>query len=358
MAVLWPLSRQRARAQCARCRRGGLSRPIWRSSSAIRRRHAAGGAGRRSGPHRGGAPHPGGPMPWPPLRSRGARQRHPAPAMGGLSPALLFVPLLGASLYAVLGSPALPAPPWPSGSRRRRTPTTSPFWCGGWRSIWPPIPMTGRAMRFWRRSMPAWAAWTMRRAPIAGDPHPRTQRRARGGAGRSAHAAADGHGDPGGARAFTAAVTLDPRSVKSRYFPWPRRRAGRTPQPTRSPSGANCSRTPRRRPLAADAGSGPDPPRRHPARRHPPPAATSPRIAPATPQAPGPSAQDVAAAPSRRREQRSAMIMGMVSRLEERLAGDPKDLDGGCVWPALECSGRQGQGQWGAAIGSDHVRRR
>ncbi|WP_332118476.1 c-type cytochrome biogenesis protein CcmI [Azorhizobium caulinodans] len=44
--------------------------------------------------------------------------------------------------------------------------------------------------------------------------------------------------------------------------------------------------------------------------------------------APGPSAEDVAAAAQQTPEQRSAMIMGMVSRLEERLAADPKDLDG------------------------------
>ncbi len=43
---------------------------------------------------------------------------------------------------------------------------------------------------------------------------------------------------------------------------------------------------------------------------------------------PGPSAQDVAAAGSLTGEQRSAMIQGMVERLQERLNADPKDLDG------------------------------
>ena len=46
------------------------------------------------------------------------------------------------------------------------------------------------------------------------------------------------------------------------------------------------------------------------------------------PAAPGPSAADVAAAADMSGEDRSAMIRSMVSRLEERLKAEPKDLDG------------------------------
>jgi cytochrome c-type biogenesis protein CcmH len=50
--------------------------------------------------------------------------------------------------------------------------------------------------------------------------------------------------------------------------------------------------------------------------------------APAAPNAPGPSAEDVAAAGEMSPEQRNTMVRGMVSRLAERLKQDGSDVEG------------------------------
>jgi cytochrome c-type biogenesis protein CcmH len=53
-----------------------------------------------------------------------------------------------------------------------------------------------------------------------------------------------------------------------------------------------------------------------------------PNAAPAAPAAPGPSAEDVAAASKMSPEQRNEMVRGMVARLAERLKQDGSDVEG------------------------------
>lgn len=323
MAVLWPLSRQRVRREAR-----DADVAVYRDQLAeIVRDQAAGRlpaeqaeaarieVGRRilAADAHASAPQPG--------IDRGTQRRRWA-AMA----ALLFVPLLGAGLYAAIGSPALPGAPL---AERLKAPpdandvailvrrveehlASNPNDGQGYEILAPVYARMGRmddAARAYRQAIRILGPSVEREAAL----------------GEVLTAGADGMVTQDAAQAFAAAVKLDPRTVKARYFlglaaEQDGRRAdavaiwGQMLQD--APAGAPWR--PMLEAALARLGVAPAAP--------PTVSATSPRLAPSPP--PGPSAQDVAAAAGQSPQERSAMIAGMVSRLEERLAADPKDLDG------------------------------
>ncbi|MEP9379751.1 c-type cytochrome biogenesis protein CcmI [Aquabacter sp. CN5-332] len=118
--------------------------------------------------------------------------------------------------------------------------------------------------------------------------------------------------------AFTAAVALDPKMPKARFFLGLAAEQDGRRQDAAAIWGQMAQDAPPNAPWlgmvrAALARIG---------------APAAPSAAAPAPTAPGPSAQDVAAAASMTNDQRSAMIQGMVDRLQERLNADPRDLDG------------------------------
>ncbi len=326
MAVLWPLSRQRARrnardadvavyrdqlAEIVRDQASGRLPPEQAEAARIE-------VGRRilAADALASAPRPE-------IDSGTRRRRWAAIA------ALLFVPVLGAGLYSALGSPALPGAPL--AARLQAPPdandvailvrrveehlASNPNDGQGYEILAPVYARMGRlddAARAYRQAIRILGPSVQREAAL----------------GEILTAAADGMVTQEAARAFTAAVTLDPRDVKSRYFlglaaEQDGRRADAAAIWSQMLQEAPADAPWRPMLVAALTRLGVTPPT---ASAAVPPAATSPRLAP--PQAPGPTAQDVAAAAGQSPQERSAMIMGMVSRLEERLAADPKDLDG------------------------------
>lgn len=325
MAVLWPLSRQRARRNAR-----DADVAVYRDQLAEIVRDQASGrlpaeqaeAARIEVGRRILAADALASALMPEIDSGTRRRRWAAIA------ALLFVPLLGAGLYAVLGSPALPGAPL--AARLQAPPdandvailvrrveehlASNPNDGQGYEILAPVYARMGRledAARAYRQAIRILGPSVQREAAL----------------GEILTAAADGMVTQEAARAFTAAVTLDPRTVKSRYFlGLAAEQDGR-----RADAAAIWSQMLQEAPADApwrpmlEAGLtrlGVTPPAASSAAA---PATTSPRLAP---PAPGPTAQDVAAAAGQSPQERSAMIMGMVSRLEERLAADPKDLDG------------------------------
>ncbi|WP_035714626.1 c-type cytochrome biogenesis protein CcmI [Azorhizobium doebereinerae] len=253
--------------------------------------------------------------------------------------ALVLIPLLGVGLYARLGSPAIPGAPLAErlsaaadGSdiailvrRVEEHLSANPNDGQGYEILAPVYARLGRlddAARAYRQAIRILGPTAEREAAL----------------GEVLTAAADGMVTQEAAQAFAAAASMDPRAVKARYYlglaaEQDGRRADAaaiwSQMLADAPAGAPW------RPLLETAlarlGVQPPqpatPPLQAPAAPVPPAAATrGPRVAPDA--APGPSSADVAAAAQQTPEQRSAMIMGMVSRLEERLAAEPKDLDG------------------------------
>ncbi|WP_341989985.1 c-type cytochrome biogenesis protein CcmI [Azorhizobium sp. AG788] len=325
MAVLWPLSRQRARRNAR-----DADVAVYRDQLAeIVRDQAAGRlpaeqaeAARIEVGRRILAADALSSAPGPSIDSGTVRRRWAAIGV------LLFVPVLGAGLYVYVGSPALPGAPL---AERLKAPpdandvailvrrveehlASNPNDGQGYEILAPVYARMGRmddAARAYRQAIRILGPSVEREAAL----------------GEVLTAGADGMVTQEAAKAFTAAVTLDPHTVKARYFlglaaEQDGRRAdavaiwGQMLQ--EAPAGAPWR--PMLEAALARLGVAPASP--------PTVSATSPRLAPASPQAPGPTAQDVAAAAGQSPQERSAMIAGMVSRLEERLAADPKDLDG------------------------------
>ncbi|MFS8038843.1 c-type cytochrome biogenesis protein CcmI [Xanthobacter sp. AM11] len=139
--------------------------------------------------------------------------------------------------------------------------------------------------------------------------------------------AADGLVTADAARAFAAALELDPDEPRARFFLGLAAEQDGRPADAARIWGELAARSPANAPwrpmlAAALARVGGQMP-----------AAPAPALPPqsgATPAnpAPGPGAADVAAAASLSAEERNAMVRGMVTRLAERLQAQPDDLDG------------------------------
>ncbi len=113
-------------------------------------------------------------------------------------------------------------------------------------------------------------------------------------------------------RIFREAVKMDPQEVRAQYF------LGVAAEQDGRPADALEIWSVLEKSAAADA------PYLPMLRR----AMVRAQAAQGTPATPGPSAEDVANAAQMSNDDRSAMIQGMVSRLEDRLNDEPNDLDG------------------------------
>jgi len=334
MAVLWPLSRQRAardgraadvavyRDQLAELERDTAAGRLPPEQAAaarveVARRMLAADAAPDHAP------------------ASGARTRRRIAAIA----ALAMIPLFGAGLYLRLGSPALPGAPLaerlaaaPDRSdvailvrkvedHLAANPTDGP----GYEIIAPVYLRLGRvddAVRAYAQVIRLLGSTAERQAAL----------------GEALVVKEQGIVSTDAARAFQAALALDPTMPKAQYFlglaaEQDGRRADAVTIWTRlaetSPPNApwlglvRAALTKAGAPMPAQVPSqAPAPAQQGPSSvRLPPPASTGVGI-------PGPTAQDMQAAAGMNAEQRSAMVLGMVERLEQRLAESPKDLDG------------------------------
>ncbi|OYX13429.1 MAG: c-type cytochrome biogenesis protein CcmI, partial [Rhizobiales bacterium 32-66-8] len=330
MAVLWPLSRQRAM-------RDGRAADVavYRDQLAELERDAAAG---RLPPEQAAAARvevarrmlaaDAAPDPAP---AAGARLRRRLTAIA----ALALIPLFGVGLYLKLGSPALPGAPLaerlaaaPDRSdvailvrkvedHLAANPTDGP----GYEIIAPVYLRLGRvddAVRAYAQAIRILGSTAERQAAL----------------GEALVVKDQGIVTSDAVRAFQAALALDPTMPKAQYFlglaaEQDGRRADAVAIWTKlaetSPPNApwlglvRAALTKAGAPMPAQAQA---PAQQGPASvRLPPPASPGVGI-------PGPTAQDMQAAAGMNSEQRSAMVLGMVERLEQRLADSPKDLDG------------------------------
>nr|WP_244644173.1 c-type cytochrome biogenesis protein CcmI [Azorhizobium oxalatiphilum] len=241
--------------------------------------------------------------------------------------ALLLVPAVGAGLYMTLGSPAVPGAPLaarlaapPDGNdiailvrRVEEHLSANPNDGRGYEILAPVYARLGRlddSAQAYRAAIRTLGPSVERYSAL----------------GEVLTAAADGMVPQDAVKAFTAAVDIDPRAVKARYFlGLAAEQDGRKADAVAlwrsmlDEASANAPWRPLVEAALTRAGAAP----KAGAPNTGAPAVSAPQAA-----APGPSAEDVAAAQQATPEQRSAMVMGMVSRLEERLAAEPKDLDG------------------------------
>lgn len=305
MAVLWPLSRQRAA-------RGATDADlaVYRDQIAELARDAAAGrlppeqaeaarieVARRMLAAASSAPE---------VASSSGRRRRIAAVI-----ALLVIPVVGAGLYLRLGSPELPDMPLasrlsapPDGSdvailvrRVEDHLSANPGDGRGYELLAPVYLKLGRtddAIRAYRQAIVLLGSTAERQATLGEALVIRNE----GVVGADATAA------------FQAALALDPSMAKARYF-----------------LGLAAEQDGRRPDAAAIWGQM--------VKDAPPNAPWLPmvraalaRVAPDAPAAPGPSVQDMAAAASLTQDQRGAMIQGMVDRLQQRLNADPRDLEG------------------------------
>ncbi|WP_127090111.1 c-type cytochrome biogenesis protein CcmI [Aquabacter cavernae] len=230
--------------------------------------------------------------------------------------ALAFIPLIGAGLYLKLGAPDVPD--MPLSSRLSAPPdgtdvailvrrvedhlSANPNDGRGYELLAPVYLKLGRmddAVRAYAQAIRFLGPTAERQAAL----------------GEALVVRDEGMVGQDATRAFQAAAALDPSSPKARYF-----------------LGLAAEQDGRRQDAAAIFGQmAADAPPNAPwlpmvraalARTGGTPATAAPA------QAPGPSAADVAAASQMSGSDRSAMIQGMVDRLQERLNTEPKDLDG------------------------------
>lgn len=323
MAVLWPLSRRRApreareadlavyRDQLAELERdlaAGLLSPEQAQAARVEVSRRMLAAADQAGIEGAAAP-----------AQTGTGRRRMVAAL-----ALVALPVIGAGLYWQLGSPALPGAPL---AERLAAPAdrtdvailvrkveehlaANPTDGQGYELLAPVYVRMGRlddAVRAYAQAIRILGSTAERQAAL----------------GETLVLRAEGIVNEDAARAFKAALALEPDMAKARYFlglaaEQDGRRAEAvaiwTQLVEEAPPGAPWVGVVR----AALARAGAPVPQMKPAA---PPA--SPGLA-----IPGPSAQDVAAASSLSADQRSAMVQGMVDRLEQRLKASPKDLDG------------------------------
>lgn len=125
-------------------------------------------------------------------------------------------------------------------------------------------------------------------------------------------------------RAFKAALALDPKEPRALFFTGVAAEQDGRPAEAAAIFRRLAAEAPAEAPYLpmvkaalarAEAEAGPG-------------AAPAPAARAASPAAPGPTAADVQAAAAMSAQDRSAMVRGMVDRLEARLAEDPDDLDG------------------------------
>lgn len=327
MAVLWPLSRRRApreareadlavyRDQLAELDRdmaAGLLSPEQAQAARVEVSRRMLAAAEQSGIE--GPATPG---------QTGTGRRRMVAAL-----ALVALPVIGAGLYWQLGSPALPGAPL---AERLAAPAdrtdvailvrkveehlaANPTDGQGYELLAPVYVRMGRlddAVRAYAQAIRTLGATAEREAAL----------------GETLVLRGEGIVNEDAARAFKAALALEPDMPKARYFlglaaEQDGRRAEAVAIWTKlveeAPPGAPWVGVVR----AALARAGAPVP------------APMPQMKPAAPPAspglaiPGPNAQDVAAASSLSADQRSAMVQGMVDRLEQRLKASPKDLDG------------------------------
>ncbi|MBX9828788.1 MAG: c-type cytochrome biogenesis protein CcmI [Xanthobacteraceae bacterium] len=236
--------------------------------------------------------------------------------------ALLLLPLGAAGVYLTLGSPDLPGQP--QAARRDLSPEqrsiadlvgrveahleANPEDGRGWEVIGPVYMRLGRyddAVKARRNSLRLLGSTAVREADL----------------GEALTGAANGIVTADAKAAFDRALALDPEDFRSRYFTglaaeqdgrpkdaadvWTKLLAG-------APEDAAWIGFVRESLLRVD------------------PNASVPQARPnqATPETPGPSAADVAAAGQMSPEQRETMVRGMVARLAERLKQDGSDVDG------------------------------
>lgn len=303
MAVLWPLSRRRDlraareadlavyKDQLAELERDATSGRLSAEQAEAARVEVA----RRMIAAADGAAEPGSSSP--------RRRRIAAVA------ALVLIPAVGAGLYVRLGAPEVPDMPLsarlsapPDGSdvailvrRVEDHLAANPSDGRGYELLAPVYLKLGRvddAVRAYAQAIHLLGATPDRQAAL----------------GEALVVRDEGMVGQDAARAFQAAVALDPASPKARYF-----LGLAAEQDGRRQDAAAIFRQ-----MEADA---------------PPNAPWLPMVRAAlartggTP-APGPDAAAVAAAAQLSGQERSAMIQGMVDRLQERLNADPKDLDG------------------------------
>lgn len=323
MAVLWPLSRRRAPREA---READLA--VYRDQLAELERDMAAGllsseqaqAARVEVSRRmlAAADQAGIEGPAAPAQTGTGRRRTVAAL------ALVALPVIGAGLYWQLGSPALPGAPL---AERLAAPAdrtdvailvrkveehlaANPTDGQGYELLAPVYVRMGRlddAVRAYAQAIRTLGATAEREAAL----------------GETLVLRGEGIVNEDAARAFKAALALEPDMPKARYFlglaaEQDGRRAEAVAIWTKlveeAPPGAPWVGVVR----AALARAGAPVPEMKPAA---PPA--SPGLA-----IPGPNAQDVAAASNLSADQRSAMVQGMVDRLEQRLKASPKDLDG------------------------------
>ena len=327
MAVLWPLSRRRAPREA---READLA--VYRDQLAELERDMAAGllsaeqaqAARVEVSRRmlAAADQTGVEGPAAPAQMGTGRRRMVAAL------ALVALPVIGAGLYWQLGSPALPGAPL---AERLAAPAdrtdvailvrkveehlaANPTDGQGYELLAPVYVRMGRlddAVRAYAQAIRTLGATAEREAAL----------------GETLVLRGDGIVNEDAARAFKAALALEPDMPKARYFlglaaEQDGRRAEAVAIWTKlveeAPPGAPWVGVVR----AALARAGAPVP------------APVPQMKPAAPPAspglaiPGPNAQDVAAASNLSADQRSAMVQGMVDRLEQRLKASPKDLDG------------------------------
>ncbi|MGU3492762.1 c-type cytochrome biogenesis protein CcmI [Xanthobacteraceae bacterium A53D] len=236
--------------------------------------------------------------------------------------ALVLVPVVGGGVYAYLGSPGLPGAPLaarmaapPDGTdiailirRVEEHLSANPNDGKGYEILAPVYARSGRmddAARAYRQAIRLLGPSVERATSL----------------GEVLTAAADGMVTQDAVQAFSAATAMEPKAVKARYFlGLAAEQDGRRDDAIAIWRGmlADAPATAPWRPLVVAALT----------RAGAAPGTQTGSVAANPPVAPGPSAEDVAAAEQLAPGDRSAMIMGMVSRLEERLAAEPKDLDG------------------------------
>lgn len=235
--------------------------------------------------------------------------------------AVLLVPIVSWGLYGVIGSPDVPGQPLSERLARNPAENTideliaraerhladNPTDARGWEVLGPIYMRQTRfddAARAWRNAI-----------RIAGPTAVRQN-----GLGEALAAAAGGTVTADSRAAFEAALGLEPDNAKARYFlatalaqegklaeagqGW---RALKATLPAESPWHGVVDQAI----AAVDARL-----------------AAAPSPAPAAPAAPGPRADDLAAAEQMTAEDRTAMIETMVAGLDERLRGNPADVDG------------------------------